>query len=316
MWLFDNPLGNLRGPEFLVLYALVILVTLIAVWVRRRAFDTSLEAGRPQIPREPDPMEIAVLRGGRHELTRVVVATLVDRGDLVVTRESGLLKGRKASVKPGEGSGRIDRPEVERLALEYFEQKHDAADIFKTGGLSDRLMKISFDCEEKLRNRGLLTGTNARQASFKLGLIGTGVIFGFGAYKFAAAMHHGRHNVGFLILEGIVGLLLLIPAARCPRITALGRVYLQRIQTAFGSLKTASSSADVEGRSRDVALAAALFGVTALQCAASDDLTFIFQRAAQQADSGAVVSSCGGGTSCGGGGGGCGGGGCGGCGGG
>ena len=50
-WLTDNPIANMYGPHFLLLYAIVIVVTLAVCWLRLRALagtpfsrDTPFEA--------------------------------------------------------------------------------------------------------------------------------------------------------------------------------------------------------------------------------------------------------------------------------
>jgi hypothetical protein len=54
-WLVHNPLANLPGPAFLVLYGVVIAATLLWCWWRARAADPTTAQSPPPLPAPPDP---------------------------------------------------------------------------------------------------------------------------------------------------------------------------------------------------------------------------------------------------------------------
>ena len=74
-----NPLADLSGPHFLLLYACVIVGTLFWVALSRQGLDPASEERPPLVPAHPDPYEIAYLRGGENEVTRVTVFSLIQR---------------------------------------------------------------------------------------------------------------------------------------------------------------------------------------------------------------------------------------------
>ena len=106
-WLMDNPIAELHGPAFLVLYAVVVtLIIWHARWSLRR--DDSTEGlDLLPIPSKPDPHAIAYLRGGANELTRLVVFDLLRRGFL---QAAGTKQIERAPDPPPEGVlSRLDR---------------------------------------------------------------------------------------------------------------------------------------------------------------------------------------------------------------
>src|ERR1044072_4124364 len=77
-----NPF-DLRGPEFLALYAVVLIVVVIAcVQMRRRM--TGIDGDIRVLPSRLDPYETAYLAGGANLATDTALATMVQRGLLAV----------------------------------------------------------------------------------------------------------------------------------------------------------------------------------------------------------------------------------------
>ncbi len=83
-WLFDNPLANLPGTYFLLLYAVVIGTALVVFNSLKSQFDQTAKMPLPPIPSEPDPFEIAYLRGGANELARSLVFALTQKSLLQI----------------------------------------------------------------------------------------------------------------------------------------------------------------------------------------------------------------------------------------
>src|SRR4051812_6594217 len=88
-WLLHNPIADLYGPSFLLLYGGVIaLIVVDALWVRGRS-DPTTDLDPPDVPTKPDPHAIAYLRGGANELTGLVIFDLLRRGYLQTTEAAG-----------------------------------------------------------------------------------------------------------------------------------------------------------------------------------------------------------------------------------
>src|ERR687895_307775 len=85
--LMNNPLADMYGPLFLLVYAAAIALTAVACRVLTRRLDWTANMAPPPIPSDPDPHEIAYLRGGENEVTRSVVFALVQKGLLQVRQQ-------------------------------------------------------------------------------------------------------------------------------------------------------------------------------------------------------------------------------------
>ena len=79
-WIIHNPIGDMSGPKFLGIYACLIAVTAVACDRFLRGLDTTDGDGPPPVPIDPDPYELAYLRGGINETIRTVGFSLLGRG--------------------------------------------------------------------------------------------------------------------------------------------------------------------------------------------------------------------------------------------
>src|ERR1051326_6172678 len=80
-------IADMYGPKFLLVYAGVIVVGLIAVRVGRRLSEPLRGTPVPELPVRPDPYEIAYLREGPHAVGQVAVLRLLQRKLLEVRSE-------------------------------------------------------------------------------------------------------------------------------------------------------------------------------------------------------------------------------------
>ncbi len=65
----------------------MIVVLIVACFRSIRAVDRTGDLGPPEIPAKLDPYEVAYLRGGENEVTRVAIASLIQRGLLRIVEQ-------------------------------------------------------------------------------------------------------------------------------------------------------------------------------------------------------------------------------------
>lgn len=303
-----NPL-DLRGPEFLAFYlAFGAVVFLAGVFLKIRLAGSPPEGARlaPGVyPNETEASAIALLRGGPLEAARTLLARLVASGSVVVER------GALAQVTPPterlagfeERAAALLTPGMTVAAAEAAVQVATAADFKRLA--------------EDLERQGLVTSKESRGAIWRLVLGALAVLPGLGLLKLWVALDRGHTNVGFLVLLTIVYTILVFALLAPRRVSRAGRRYLRWLRTSHQPMVTALKDGRRAPMAGELALAAGIFGLTAVSvpafAALNDDLR---QRMASNSGSDGGGSSDGGSSSDGGGdgGGGCGGGGCGGCG--
>jgi len=320
-FLFDNPLANLYGPYFLIFYICFIIFTIIGYRVLRTRFFHTAHFAIPPIPVKLDPFEIAYLRGDTNELARAVVFSL---------NQKNLLKfanGDKTShIYPTniEFDKRVLKP-IERTALDWFGTTRETKDLFSINdGLAVALKPFAETFHTRLEMQNFFPDEEMKRRNKRLALRAFLLFGSLGAYKFIAAIYNGYWNVFGIVFITVIGIFVLAAAAKMPRLTTLGKTYLERLQLAFERIKPSnhnpvSAPAAVPSANFGVVdpflLSVGVFGGAALAGTIYSDYNQAFQRAQNQsaASSGSCGSSCGS-SSCSSGG--DGGGGCGGCGGG
>lgn len=333
-FLLDNLLATMEGPVFLVLYALVILSSTTAVAIARSTADKTDKLRIPAIPPDPDPYEIAFLRGGSNEAARSVIFSLFRRGLIKIEPDN-----KKSIIKPASPINVRGLPSIEQTALDWVGMFRYVEDVFaKNGGLVEKLEPFFFAYRQQLEKRQLLTSSSTVQRIRRYAWTAALIIITLGVYKILASIAYGYFNFAFAFIMGVVGLAILAAVGNVPRVTKLGKIYLERLKLAFDGIKSASwkkpdglddypavpatSFAAVD----PILLSVGVFGGAVLAGTAYGNYNTAFEKAYKRQDGGAGgcgSSSCGsgcssgtdgGGSSCGSGcgGGGCGGGGCGG----
>lgn len=318
--LTHNPLAEMFGPDFLLLYGGILFVTLVAVALLVRR-DATYGQPPPPVPLQPDPYEIAYLRGGVNEVLRLAVFSLIQRGYLEV--ETGTVKKiRQNALSPDPNV----LPPIERTVFNHFIAESTAKELFRSE-LPALVKSYCGDYELKLLTENLLSPAGTRDRAKRIGISAACLILGLGGYKFYAALENGHYNVGFLTLMGLVSLFILAFICQTSRLSCRGRLYLDSLRRAFDRLRLQKAQITAPDTFDPSALLlVGVFGMAALMGTPYQAQATVFQ---QSMAAGSYVGSCSsgggcgaascGGSSCGGGGcggGGCGGGGCGGCGGG
>jgi uncharacterized protein (TIGR04222 family) len=292
-----NPF-DLRGPQFLVFYLALSAVTILVLRILRRRRELPDASGIAYFAAAPihDPYLIAFLRGGKNELVRVAVVSLIDRGLLAV---------RDDAVQTTDVGRRTEaRKNIEREILEVCTIARAPTDLFAPS----RFGTAAGEYEGSLQRMELFPNDEQKSARRSLFVRALAVMLFVSATKILVALLRGRTNVGILVFLTIVAIALAAKAVFTLR-TAKGDAFLNELQKMFVSLKVRAPQIQPGGATAEVVLLTAVFGVSALPNNAFPWTKQLFPRADSSG-----TSSCGssGGSSCGGGG--CGGG-CGGCGG-
>ena len=325
-FLFDNPLANMPGVIFLIFYSLFIIFSLIIFRVWKAQADKTGNLPVPPISPNIDPYEIAYLRGGINEVARAIVFALRQRDFLIIEADG---KSSRIHRNQYQNETRSLSP-MEQFALDWFASAREPKEIFQTYGLLQVLDSYCGVYEARLEQQQFLTDAAMRSRIRSARNIVLLLILGLGAYKFLAAIINGYFNVFGIVIIAVIATIITFAAGRIPRLTSLGKTYLERLQLAFDKLKYRTDRQTMQASVPNAQFAAVdplllgvgVFGGAILAGTVYDDYNQAFQRAQNQANASgssgcgsACGSSCsssggdGGGSSCGGGCGGCGGGG-------
>jgi len=318
--LWNNPITNMTGPEFLVVFAMVIVAAVMWAAFRRGQVDPTRDEPIPPVPADFDPFEIAYLRGGLHEYTRLVVLDLITRGYLQHTVKKGFLGSESSVIERAPVTPNLAYlNDAERRVFLWINSGQSAEQIARALPDDSRVTAAAQAHREALEQSRFLPSPELRRQSFAAVLPAVFVVAGLGLLKLVVALSRDRHNVGFLLFLLVTGVVAILIAGRPRRLTHLGRRYLERLQSALGMLRERFAVLAAGPTHDHFILAVSVFGIAELEKTSYAYYPKMFKKAAEQNSSGCgsgcgSSSSCGSGSGCGSS---CGGGsGCGGCGGG
>ncbi len=328
--LIDNSLATMYGPYFLIFFGFVIFFAVIILAIVKLQFDKTDNLPLPAIPTNIDPYEIAYLRGGTNEVARSVIFSLLKKDFIVIDSAVTPAVIKKTN---NQNDFRSLNP-IEQLTLGWLGAEREPKEVFGSYGLVEQLKVYGDSYQGRLEQQQMLTSEDDRTVFRPVKWSVYMLITTLGGYKLLASVLHGYYNIAFLIIFLIAGLLIARAVAKIPRVTKLGKAYLERLQTAFDSLKYSSQAANRQFNPTAAAqttfagvdpllLSVGVFGSAILAGTVYDNYNQAFQRsqAASASSGGGCGSACGsssssssscsssdgGGSSCGGG---CGGGGC------
>jgi len=311
-----NPLTELTGPEFLVLFAILITMVAAVCWWRKWNRDTSASLAPLPPSKTIDPYELAYFRAGDNELTRVLILKLIETEYLrVVSPPGSFWRG----TPPKRIEQNPDHPPVANLApieleaFEFFDFSRTATDVFRPDktltqvDLPTALRSHTVKYERRLRAERLLASDESKDAARRNIFVGIAIVVAIGVTQSFIGMSWG--SAGVLVLMAIAGIAAIGMIGRTGRLSPRGKNYLKATQDAWLSLKDRSAQGDW-----NPTLAASVFGFWVLAGTEMGPVNKMFVRA-RSSDWNGAGGGCGaaGGCGAGGCGGGCGG--CGGCGG-
>lgn len=289
-WLLES-IAAMHGPQFLAVYGLVAVATiLVCAWLVRASDSTKSLPPLP-VPAEPSPYEIAYLRGGDNELLRLILFRLVQQGAVRMLIEEGTAAQKDTFML--EDSSKPQDSVHQEVARRM--NGRTSKEVFHDPWVKREAAEHSGTYRSQLEGERLLLTPEEQYRHARLAWIGALVIAGLGFYKLVSALMEGHTNVMFLIVIIVFGVGILWNSCTI-RLTHRGKKYLRSLESAFGRWK--EQKAEI-GESQ-LLLLVSIFGVAVLAGTTYD----YFQKSFSQSN-----GSCG---SCGGGCDGCGG--CGGCG--
>lgn len=343
-WLFENPLANMPGPAFLLLYLALIAGVILLLRIVARHIEKGDDQRRLPIPEKIDPLQIAFLRGGDQEVIRTAAVDLLEQGRLKQVIKNSWQKFNLPSefklqaANPEASDSRL--PRIYQVILLLHQHPQKLKTLFGST-IRSQVSKETESFQRWIEKEELQVDSEGRAQMRKMLLLSLLFLEGVGLYKLISALVHGRSNYWYLIFLMALTLIIIPLCARHRRLTRRGQDYLRDLQTAFGSLRSLQAVEKKESKpsvaGNDLSLpflAMGIFGVNALEGSSLDPYYRSFQKSKSTASgcSSTTFSSCGstgcggssfggfggdgGGDSGGGDGGSCGGGGCGGCGGG
>ena len=230
--IFNNPIASMYGPYFLMFYSVFVVAVVVFVIVLKKFVDSTNKLAIPKIANDVDPYEISYLRGEESELARSVIFNLVKNEYLEFSET-------KVSIKRTAKTHNIDKlSKIEKITLQWLGKERSTKEIFETNGLVLQLKSYGMSYEQKLESQHLLVGDDISSKMAKVRWLAMLTIAGLGFYKAFAAVYKGNFNIIFLIIIALIGFIVVYFASQLPRISKLGKIYLQRLQYTFGSLKT------------------------------------------------------------------------------
>jgi uncharacterized protein (TIGR04222 family) len=324
------------GPAFLLFYAAVAAVLLGLCRWRNRATPRRLTPLR-ELPAEPDPYEVAWLRGGGTEIVRLAVYDLLRCSYLAIESASAAIGGTRRVARIAEPSPEAAISPFARMTWAACAVPMPAWKLLQ-GTLPKRIDERCRALRTRFEEQGLVIRPAQRVQGILTTLAAVAMLLVLGIWRIQDSLAHGHHNVLFLVVLVVISVAVALLAAMPPaRLTSHGRAYLAGLVAGRPDARaTASARADAaagEPVSAGMTVAPALLGVALLgfpALAGTDyavmDQLFPRAKAPSDGSSCSTGSSCGTSSSCGSGssggsdgggggsdgGGGCGGGGCGG----
>jgi uncharacterized protein (TIGR04222 family) len=195
-----------------------------------------------------------------NEVARSVVFSLFQKGLIDIDTTSAQYTIRRSN---NQNDFKNLNP-IEQLTLGWLGTEREPRELFGAYGLVQQLDGYGKTYQTLLEQQQMLTGEEDRAALKPVKWTVYLLILGLGSYKLLAALAFESYNVIFLIGFTIVGLLIARRVARLPRVTKLGRAYLERLQTVFESLKYTSQAAYIPSNQAKPAPQPALAGVDPL----------------------------------------------------
>jgi uncharacterized protein (TIGR04222 family) len=251
-WLLNNPVADIDSEYLLLFYAMAIGAVILACYHSVRSVDRTRHMEPPEIPARLDPYELAYLRGGETEVTRITIRSLLQRGLLQITERRDWSSTALAVLKEVD-RGRKPEPgelsPIEACIMKWTGFPALRRQIYEPGGIPDLLRGMCGAYRDNLSDRELLAPPGMKWIGARLWWIGSALILGLGGYLLAVALAKGESIVAVILCPmALIGVIALAFAClRFSRISHRGRAYLEQLEHAYDRL---TSKGRRRGRSR------------------------------------------------------------------
>src|ERR1700722_19883045 len=232
-WLLNNPIADLSGPAFLLVYAVLATALIVASRLQIRAADTSLAAPLPPVATDRDPYQVAYLRGGPNELLRFTIFDLIRLGFLKICDAPAGAKAQKQQIVATGIPGTEQLTGFQREVVTFYATPHTTAELFKSNLGAAAILAGDTTYKPVLEAEHFLSPPEVRSNATLVRLYGALLLTGFAAYRLFVAMMKGHNNVIFLTFMVIMALVALLLLTTVPRLSRRGREYLSRLATAL-----------------------------------------------------------------------------------
>jgi uncharacterized protein (TIGR04222 family) len=303
-WLIHNPVADLSGPAFLLLYGLFAVAVVVVSRMQIATADTSLSQPLPAVSVDGDPYEIAYLRGGGNELLRFAIFDLLRQRYLRICDPPK--KGKPpAGIERTGLAGAENLSELQRAIVAWYAAPHTTPELFASALPAAAASFGAATFQPRLEAEGFYTSPQVRSGATLVRLYGALGLTLPVAYRLYVAIVKGHNNVGFLALLTVAALAALLVLTRVPRLSRRGRAFLQRLETA---LRPAPLAPAIAGAAV-LPIAIAAMGLAALAGTEYAPMNRLFPHQTSAGSSGNCSGGCGssssgscsGGSSCGGG---------------
>jgi uncharacterized protein (TIGR04222 family) len=242
-WLIHNPIADIHGPLFLVVYGVIAIAVMAATYGMVLSHDKTGLRELPPVPAALDPYEVAYLRGGKNAVIRTVVYAL-HQFDLVEVIGKKWFKQTRLVAKADAHPARpLNKLEAE--VLRALREPVAPSSLFRGEALSGPIETLCQPFRNHLEAEELLRSDAVRASSRTIPYVASVILVALSLYKIVIAAGE-RRPFGFLILATIVALAVLwkwVGAIVSAHASARGRAYLKRLQDVYRDMPRSAVAA-------------------------------------------------------------------------
>jgi hypothetical protein len=275
-WLLQNSVAAMDSEYLLLFYVIAIGAVILACYRSVRSADRTRHLEPPKIADRVDPYELAYLRGGETEVTRIAIKSLLERG-LLQTTQSRDWSSTAVSIRKEIDRGREPEPgelsPIEACILKWTgfpatgrqvfqpdRTPHKTVSIlfwlgatgrhsYQPGGVPTLIISSCRHYQDNMAANELLAPPEMKRLGCWLWWIGSALILGLGGYLVAVALAKSEAIVAFIVCAmALIGMIALAFAClHFSRVSQRGRAYLEQLEFAYDRLR---STGRQRGRSK------------------------------------------------------------------